>query len=122
MLQQFQLGAWAAPRVRGETVCFMHCRQPSRWRFSIGSLLMLMTVLSLALGLIRAIPMSEEMRQAFLVLGGMWAVVTLIVLAPAWFHFAEIQRRASAAREKELRECLSQAKRPADDFDRANEP
>ena len=75
-------------------------RPPSRWRFSLGSILLLMTVLSLALGWIRTVPMSGEMRLVMLWLSIVWGVVALFVLAPLWLRYGQLQRDIDAGKEK----------------------
>lgn len=96
-----------APMASDPRPCEPTRPSPSRWRFSLGSILLLMTVASLALGLIRAVPMSNEMRQAMLVLSLVWGLVALIVLAPLWLRYANLQRQV-AARHTEMQRWLNE--------------
>ena len=71
----------------------------SRWRFSLGSILMLMTVLSLVLGSIRAVPMSDEIRVGILGL----SIVTLLAMAPQWLRYLQLQHAVEEQKAKTQR-------------------
>lgn len=84
----------------------------SRVRFSLASIMFLMTGVSLVLGLVRAIPIPDEFRQVLLIFGSLWAVVGLIAAGPASFRYLEL-RRQTQAREAKLRAWVNEKRRQA---------
>lgn len=68
-------------------------RKTSRMRFSLAAIMFLITAASLALGLIRAIPLPEEFRVALLGFGVVWGLAGLIAVGPAWMRFVDLRER-----------------------------
>lgn len=64
----------------------------ARWRFSLGSVLIAMTLISLALGVFRVVPMTHEMRVALLWLAGVWALAALLWVGPGWLKYTRLQQ------------------------------
>jgi hypothetical protein len=65
----------------------------SYWRFSLGSIMLAMTILSLILGVLRVVPMSDDMRIAMFWLAGVWGVAALLFLGPGWWKYVRLQRQ-----------------------------
>ena len=84
----------------------------SRVRFSLASIMFLMTGVSLVLGLVRAIPIPDEFRQVLLIFGASWAVIGLIAAGPALFRYLELRRQVQA-REAKLHAWVSEKRRQA---------
>jgi hypothetical protein len=85
-------------------------RKSSRMRFSLGAIMFLVTATSLALGLIRAIPIPEEFRWALLAFGVVWGLAGLIAVGPAWMRFAELRVRMRE-RDAKLRAWVTEKQR-----------
>jgi hypothetical protein len=81
-----------------------------RWRFSLGSVMIGMTLLSIVLALVRAIPLPEAFRQALLVLACVWGLIALVAVGPAWLRFVRL-RRDVRHRQAELRQWAEQQRR-----------
>lgn len=70
---------------------------------------MAMSAISVALGLVQAIPLSEGMRTAMLWLACVWGAAACILVGPGWLRYRRLQRDL-AAREAELA-CWTQQQR-----------
>jgi hypothetical protein len=84
---------------------------PNRWRFSLATIVFVMTLACLALGLFRALPANEEARHVCWWVAGMSGIATLVAIGPTLLRVAELRRRFDK-RDSDLR-AWSEEKRAA---------
>ncbi|HTN76248.1 MAG TPA: hypothetical protein VL096_13415 [Pirellulaceae bacterium] len=82
-------------------------RPESLLRFNLGTLLISLTLLSLVLGIWRALPMPDDMRLAYAVNVIAWSLAALVAVGPSWLKYLRMKRALRARQAQLLREIAA---------------